>query len=58
MWNLEKWYRLSYLQNRDRDRGREQTYRYQAGKGGGMNHEIETDVYTTDTMHKVDNEWD
>ena len=37
MWNLEKWYRWSYLQSRNRDTDREQTYEQQVGKGGGMN---------------------
>jgi len=33
MWNLEKWYSLSYLQSRNRDiRHREQTYGYQREK--------------------------
>ena len=33
MWDLEKWYRLFYLQNRDR--GREQMYKYQGGREVG-----------------------
>ena len=38
MWNLEKWYRWSYLQNRNRDTDIENKQR--------MNCEIETDIYT------------
>ena len=34
MWNLEKQYRLSYLQSRNRRKGREQMYEHQGGKVG------------------------
>ena len=37
MWNLEKWYRWSYLQSRRRDRCREQTYGYQVEMVGRIN---------------------
>ena len=38
MWNLKKWYRWTYLQNRKTHRHRKQTYGYQKGKGGeGIN---------------------
>ena len=47
MWNLEKWYRWSYLQSRKRHRHREQIYGYHGGKGGGgMDWETEIDTYT------------
>ena len=56
MWNLEKWYRRTSLQGRNRDtdvenRCREQTYGHQGwkvavGGGGGMNWEIGIDIYT------------
>ena len=47
MWNLKKkWYRRSYLQNRNRDRCREQMYGYQGGREGGMNWESGIDIYT------------
>ena len=50
MWNLEKWYRWTGLQGRNRHRCREQMYGHQGGKagvgGGGMNWEIEIDIYT------------
>ena len=32
MQNLEKWYRQTYLQSRNKDRGREQMYGDQAGE--------------------------
>ena len=35
MWNLEKEYRWSYLQSRNRDRSREQTYGHQGVDNGG-----------------------
>ena len=34
MWNLEKWYRWTYLQSRNRDTDTEQMYGYQGGKRG------------------------
>ena len=37
MWDLENWYKCTYLQSRNRDTDREQTYEQQVGKGGGMN---------------------
>ena len=36
MWNPEKWYRWTYLQNRNRDRHREQTQGHRGGSKGGM----------------------
>ena len=35
MWNLEKWYRWTSLQGRNRDTCREQTYGHQGGSRGG-----------------------
>ena len=48
MWNLEKWYRLPYLQNRNRDTDIEnKCMDTKRGKGGsGMNWEIGIDIYT------------
>ena len=47
MWNLEKWYRLTYLQGRNRDRCREWMCGHGGGgMGGGMNWEIGIDIYT------------
>ena len=51
MWNLEKWYRWTGLQGRNRQRCREQTCTPKGenggdGGGGGMNWEIGIDMYT------------
>ena len=46
-WNLEKWYRLTYLQSRDRDTGGENKLMDTKGEEqGGMNWEIGFDLYT------------
>ena len=34
MWILKKWYKLTYLQNKNRLTDRKQTYGYQRGKWG------------------------
>ena len=53
MWNLEKWYRLSSLQGRNRDTDVENKRMDTKGEtggvgggGGGMNWEILIDIYT------------
>ena len=47
MCNLEKWYRLSLLQSRNRDRDTENRYMNTKGEGrGGMSWEIGFDIYT------------
>ena len=46
MWNLEKWYRQSYLQSRNRDTNVENTGMDTKGSGGRMNLEMEVDTYT------------
>ena len=52
MWNLEKCYRWTSLQGRNRHRCRKQTYGHKKGKAGmggdgcGMNWEIGIDIYT------------
>jgi len=52
MWNLEKWYRLTYFQGRNWDTDVENTCVDTQGKGGrgkgesGMNWETEIDIYT------------
>ena len=47
IWNLEKWYRWTYLQGRNRDAYVENGYVDTVGQGeGGMNWEIRTDIYT------------
>ena len=53
MWSLEKWYRWSYLQSRNRDRCSKQTYGYQGGRGGDELGDWDWHIYTT--MHKMDN---
>ena len=46
MWNLEKWYRLTYLQSRNRDTRVENKLMDTKGEaGGGMNWEIGVDIY-------------
>ena len=47
MWNLEKWYRRSYLQSRNRDTDVENKFMDTKGeRDGEMNWEIEIDLYT------------
>ena len=46
-WNLEKWYRWSYLQSKNRDTDVENNYMDTKGEGdGGRNWEIGIDTYT------------
>ena len=52
MWNLEKWYRWAQLQSRNKDREVEKQY---IDTEVEQNLEIGTDLYTTDTMHKINN---
>ena len=52
MWNLGKWYILTYFKNRNRDRHRKLTYGHQGGKRrldevGGWDSHINT------SMHKI-----
>ena len=48
MWNLKKWYKLSYLQNRNRVKDVENKLMVTKGErgGGGINWEIRFDIYT------------
>ena len=47
MWNLEKWYRWTYLQGRNRDVDIENGDADTVGEGeGGTNWEIRIDIYT------------
>ena len=48
---LEKWYRRSYLQNRNRDTDTENKCRAPRGKGDGVNWDwhIYTTIYRTDS---------
>ena len=51
MWNLEKWYRWSYLQGRNRDPDAENKCMDTKGeRGGGRNWEVGTDIYTLLTL--------
>ena len=58
MWNLEKWYRCSYLQRRNRNTDIEIRHVDTKGeqRGVGMIWEIEIDIYTLCivTMYKID----
>ena len=47
MWNLEKWYKWTYLQSRNRDTDIENKHMdTKERKRGGMNWEIGIDIYT------------
>ena len=47
MWNLEKWYRWTYLQSRNRVTDVENKLMVTSGgRGGGMNWEIGIGIYT------------
>ena len=47
MRNLKKWYKWTYLQNRNRDTDVEnKCMDTKVGRGGGMNREIGIDIYT------------
>ena len=47
MWNLEKWYRWTYFQGRNRDADTENRYVDTAVKGWGGNWEIGIDIKTS-----------
>ena len=47
MWNLKKWYKRTYLQDRNRVTDVENNLMdTKGGRGGGMNWEIGIDIYT------------
>ena len=51
MWNLEKWYRRTYLQGRNRDADVENRHVDTGGEGeGGTNWEIRNDIFTLQCM--------
>ena len=56
MWNLEKWCRGTYFQNRNGDTNREQIYRHQVGNGGGINWEVGIHIYTLLCIKQITNE--
>ena len=62
MWNLEKWYRWSYLQSRNRDTAIENKCMDKKGEGwgqgGGELGDWDWHIYTIDTMYKIDNSWE
>ena len=52
----KNWYRWSYLQSRNRETDVENKHMDTKGeRGDGMNWEIGIDIYTIDTMYKIDN---
>ena len=54
MWNLEKWYRWTYLQSRNGDTYIENKHMVtKMLRGGGMNWEIGIDIYTLLIHHYV-----
>ena len=56
LWNLEKWYRWSYLQSRNRDTDVEDKCVHTKGEGGVEELEdCDWYMYTIDTMYKIDN---
>ena len=61
MWNLEKWYRWTSLQGRNRDTDVEKKRmdtkggKWQGGGGGGMNWEIGIDIYTLICIKQITN---
>ena len=60
MWNLEKWYKWSYLQSRNRDTDIENKHTDTKGEGGEWDELGDRDwhIYTTDTMYKIDSSWE
>ena len=57
MWNLEKWYRRSYLQSRHRDTDSRTNVWIPRGKGRGWDElgDWDSHIYTIDTMYKIGN---
>ena len=54
MWNLEKWYRWTYFQGRNRDAGIENGHVDTVREGeGGMNWEIRIDIYTLPCVKEI-----
>ena len=54
MWNLEKWYRWSYVQNRNGDTNVQKKHT-EGGKGGDELGGWDWYIYTIDAMYKIDN---
>ena len=55
IWNLEKWYRWSYLQNRNRDTDIESKRMDTEGEMGGWDEMGDWDWHIHTTMYKRDN---
>ena len=58
MWNLEKWYRQTGLQGRNRQMQRTNVWTPRGesgGGGGGMNWEIGIDMYTLICIKQISN---
>ena len=58
MWNLENWYKWTYLQNRNRLTNRKQTYGYRSRKWdgeGGINQEFGINRYTVPYIKWINN---
>ena len=60
MWNLKKWYKWTYLQNRNRVTDVEHKLMVTKGEsGGGINWEIGIDIWHSrhikSTIYKIDN---
>ena len=54
MWNLEKWYRRTYFQGRNRDADVENGHVDTVGEGeGGANCEIRIDIYTLPCVNYI-----
>ena len=54
MWNLKKWYKLTYLQNRNSHRCRKQAYGYQGVMGEGRDKLGDWNWHTHTTIYKID----
>ena len=55
MWNLEKWYRLSYLQSRNRVTDIENKHTNTKGESGVGDELGDWDWHIYTTMYKIDN---
>ena len=56
MWNLEKWYRWSYVWNRNGDMDIQKKHiDTEGGKGGDELGDWDWHIYTIDNMYKIDN---
>ena len=56
MWNPKKWYRQSYLQNKIETQTQSINIWTWQGDEGGLNWEIETDIYSVLYIRQITNE--